>query len=246
MGMKEAQKAVENQKPGKYIKLEDDGDSCVICLPFMGDDPSDDPYVYEYAWNDKTNSSEPYTAEHRAQDLEPNSKFFFTAFEKNEGPKVFSCTTATYKDILAHRVKFKSLDRVFVEIKRAGPKGSKKTRYKVMFDSEVDETTKSKFASIKRFDLKAEATGTARDEKEDHSSKSNGSSRESGPTIASDLADKLLARIRPLPEEKRDQFKAFVNKHGFGSVRQLPQSLLGEFEALLGKLEGKTVEDPFA
>lgn len=213
MGWKQAEEAAEKAKGGQFIRLENDGDKAVIALPYCGPNPDDEPYVRDVIWDDKEEQQVPFTAEHKQAGKEPTSRFLFNAYDKEaDGLRVLEINVTTFKELLAARDKY-GMDK-FYEIKRFGAARSKKTKYKIMYDSDISEAQKSRMAELgkEKHDLKSlnedhDDTRQGSVKKPSANAAGNGGGSDSALISEAVVAD-LLPKLKVMPEERRRAFLA--------------------------------------
>ncbi|HEX9137661.1 MAG TPA: hypothetical protein VF905_12060, partial [Nitrospirota bacterium] len=67
VSMEQAKEIADNSSQGTFINLPDDGDKVELVFRVKGANGQDEIDVKEQYWNEKTQKTEPYTKEHRAQ-----------------------------------------------------------------------------------------------------------------------------------------------------------------------------------
>lgn len=214
MGWKKTQETFDAQKGGLFVKLEDDGDTVIASFPWVGDGDTDDPIPEETYYNEKDGNSEPYTPEHKAKGLDANIKIKFGCVVRVEGvmqedAKILSATVTTAKQIQAAIIKYteKSGGKpVWLEIKRNGAKGNKKTKYSVMYeahmsDEEIEKMKKTERPSMERpdddgDDKKGKKNGAAK------AAQANGTSTTTSQGVSSETNAKIAETLKGLPDPR--------------------------------------------
>jgi hypothetical protein len=240
-----SQRADEVQS-GVFVKLQADGDRVVGI--FVGD-----PEIEETFFNPKTNRTETYTEQHKAQNLTAQPVFkmnFYVLAETNErgalialapkerGCKILSVKAPTFKEIRLVKEKY-GLDRKVFEVRRHGAKGQTNTRYTIMPEEQppLDAALLKEAYEAKRQDLK----------RRDESAQTDVDSYDRAKAAsASDFVDPetlttIIARLKALPHEKMVRW---MTTFGLAQVKLLPRAKIDESKRLLDELEGKNAAAP--
>lgn len=228
MGLNDLKTAREDSKDKRFIDLSQDGATCRVCLPFNGKEPSDEPYVTTRFYNEKTETYEDYSAEHKATGKKAEVQAHWTAVQKikfvdAEGVaktvyerRILRLSLAATDGVVAEHEKRDGLGRCFIDITRHGLK--MKTKWDVRFDDRLTEEEIKVVAATERFNLAEE---TKFDRRDDSKPRANSGAASSGGAMTDEQGDKILAVLRELPEERR---KAFLTHFALTKVRELPAS----------------------
>ncbi len=238
-----ADKAAEEiaKQMKKYVKLENDGDKVIGA--FVGA-----PKIRESWYDPKTEKTEKFTSQHKAEGKSPRVTFMFNFYRTKEGNKehiipvtppmmsVLQVNFKTYKLILKSREKF-GLDGKFFEIERSGKKGDQQTSYSVLPDDDIpadlqaslrraevahdaftDEGTKVPEGVLTLNDLREDAEEVTASAKK----AGNGTSSTTNADAAeASLVDDLKKRLKQLP---RPFIEKFLGRFGVTAVKDLKRS----------------------
>lgn len=214
MGWKQAEEAAEKAKGGKFIRLENDGDKVTVALPFCGPNPDDEPVVRDVIWDDKEEKQVPFSAEHKQAGKEPMSRFLFNAYDAEADElRILEIGVSTFKELLAARDKY-GMDK-FYEIRRFGAARSKKTKYKILFDSDISEAQKARITELskEKHDLSLDHDSDTKQKKTATTGTDSSSSLISEAAVAD-----LLPKLKALPDERR---RAFLTEFAIKKARDL-------------------------
>lgn len=234
------------KKNGVFVRLSDDRDYVLFaCLP----DPKSEkgePFqcLHEVVWKD--GKSEPYDPEkHKGEN--PKGEIRVAVYTVEIGNKeskqktevkriqILAMNQTTYQDFCESTEKDQCTR--FYQMTRSGKKNSKKTKYSMQREDVIVEPMLADIKAMRLPDL--EASGGDDTEESDDSSKS---APKDGP-ITDDIANELIARMKPLGKGVGEEFcKQFHIK----KVRELMQSQVGAATSWVverAKPNGATVEE---
>lgn len=246
--------AEQTSGTGLYIKLDKDGSKVVGA--FVGD-----PHVEEVIFNQATNRTEAFTADHAAEGKRPSIRFSFNFLvigsngnDVEPSMKIYQCNSRTFKTIAKVREKY-GTDNWFFEIERKGEKGSTDTTYTVLPEKQIPEEIKAKLVKA----IAANETGRAAPDAayQIHtlgtkpSREEAASPRTAAASHASDdgASAKLNAILERLKSQPRDDVNRFLDRFGITRVKDLKPSDISSALDFITALEGKTrsqLSDPFA
>lgn len=228
MSWADAEKAIsdaEKDAPRKYIRLKDQGEKVVVA--FVGD-----PLVRKVHWSERNSRYQGCEGDDCVactNGSRPSIRATINVFLPKDGAmKIWECGSVTLQDILKVRTKY-GLDKWIFEIERLGKPNDPKTKYAVLPETKIDDKLTAQIAVAKLWDLRAEITGATTKEEPEPWNKT-------GP-IESDLAEKIAARIKSLPDHTKaiEEFRA---KFGVQKIRELSVQAVPDVEAWLLKREG--------
>jgi hypothetical protein len=224
---------VKKHSTGKYVKLQNDGDSIVVA--FVGDE-----FAWEAVW---TGGRTEFFDEKKHKNLSPSLKVTWNVYVPETGKMmILPVNPTTYQKIITCRDKYGLAFKLY-EIKRSGSKGDTNTTYSVMVDADLSKDQRADIDQLDRFDLAADARNAGKGDNTSNESEAV----ETKPEPISDAdATALIARMRPLPKEAVDKF---LSRFGISRIRDLDSARLAEADTFVSELAGNGAatgeRDPF-
>jgi len=188
---------------GKFLRLENDGDSAVVA--FLGE-----PYATEVVWNEK---------EGRYDDAPPGAakaslRVRINCYNKElKKVQVYEGGSTWFKTLVAVRNKY-GLDRYY-EMKRSGAKKDPKTTYSIMpEDDKLSEADKKDLAGLELHDLKNVNEDDATPE-----TTTGTKPAAEGATISHESASKIVSQLKELDKSAIAKYQA---QFGVQRIRETP------------------------
>lgn len=239
-----------SKKGGKYLKLEDDGDSFAGVF-------ADEPISRSQCFVDGKviDSVEPVNG------VKPTFGVFVNVYLPAENDvKIFRMSKTMFGAVLACRKKYSDFANTVFEVRRIGKKGDQKTSYSILFDRTLTANEKAALAQVQLWDLKTDervgssptpASQTAPAAKTTPSKPASGRTVEqlrehvmqkSYPKekVISVLKDLGCTKLSDVPADKIDQAFEFF---GFVDEELAAEKKASEEASKLGKMAS---DDPFA
>ena len=202
-GVEAISKMAEKYGSGRFIKLENDGDS--VTVAFLGE-----PYAREVVWvNGGTEDYDDTSPDHEG--IEPRLLVSWNVYDKELGEmRVFD------QGITFFRKWVKCKDRYGIQnwfaIERDGKAGSKKTTYGLMRDEKIDDAAWAKLQEVELHPL-GRSQRKSDDDDDDNTPKAkpkaaNGKANGAATNgfVDAKVARDLAQRLKELPKESIDQF----------------------------------------
>lgn len=223
---------------GIFVRLANNGDK--VTGVFCGE-----PFAREVIWTgERYEAFDAKNPAHHGDGKRPSLRVAINFFALADGSmKIIEGGSQWFKDVLKVRDKY-GLSTWSFEVERRGEAGDPKTKYMILPEEKIDAGLRAKIAEAQLHDLASVVGGEAG---EDAGKAPTKGGSDDG-IIDTDVAAKLVARLKVLPRAALDGFLAEL---GVARVRDLKASQVGRAKALLdaerGGAEPAPAEvDPFA
>lgn len=242
--MDEIEKKMKEAAGGMFISLKNEGDKTMGA--FVGE-----PELRYTSYDDVTKVYTKVSAEAVAGGQKASARVAINFFVPAENKmRALELNQASFKNFSAAYKKY-GIESCMYEVIRQGAKGDTKACFTILRDRDITDEDRAAIKSHPLNDLtqsveeKSDADSfDKKDEKKPAAAPTAKSAPAAAPAasamISEEEAQALLVRIKALPIEKRDAFKANFG----GKVREIPASKVAAVKLFVDECEGKKAAPP--